>query len=211
MTSSRVIPAVYRLVFAAMSLAALFAQLFLVHIANGWDVVSFFSYFTILGNLIASIVFIVSAARVLQRRVSSTSDVAIRGGSVVYMIFVGIVFAGLLRDTDLGALIPWVNIAHHYVMPIVVLLDWIIWPPQRRLPWRVIPLWMIFPAVYVVYSLIRGAAIGFYPYPFFNPEVQNGYGGVAIYCAVMLVAFVLLAIGVRAIGNARARALPEEA
>ena len=211
MSNSRVIAVIYRLAFAGMSLAALLTQLFAVQVANGWSIVSFFSYFTILGNLIASIVFIVSAFRVLSGRVSSSSDVAIRGASVVYMIFVGIVFAGLLRDADLGALIPWVNIAHHYVMPIVVLLDWIIWPPQRKLGWKAIGLWMIFPAVYVVYTLIRGAAIGFYPYPFFNPGVQDGYGGVALYCAILLVAFVVIAIGVRAIGNARARPLTASA
>ena len=207
MPTSRVAAIAYRFFFAALSLAALFTQLFLVTIALGHSVVNFFGYFTILGNLFASIVFIVSAIRLLQGKSSTALDVGIRGASVVYIAFIGIVFSTLLRDVDLGSLIPWVNIVHHYVMPIVVVLDWIIWPPQRKLDWKAVGLWMIFPVVYVVVSLVRGAITGFYPYPFFDPTVQGGYGGVAIYCAVMVVAFVLLAIAVRAIGNLRARPL----
>jgi len=123
------------------------------------------------------------------------------------MVFVGIVFSTLLRDTDLGSLIPWVNLVHHYLMPVIVVVDWVVWPPQRKLPWKVIGWWMVFPAVYVAYSLIRGAAIGFYPYPFFNPAVSGGYGGVTVLCLIMLVAFVAIAVGVRALGNWRARPL----
>lgn len=204
---SRTIALVFRFVFAGLSLAALLAQLFLVQIANGWSLVSFFSYFTILGNLFASIVFIVSAVRLARGQQSSTTDTAIRGAAVVYMVFIGIVFSTLLRDVDLGALLPWVNFVHHYLMPVVVILDWILWPPQRRLPWSVVGWWMVFPAVYVVFSLIRGAVTGIYPYPFFNPEASGGYGGVALYCAIMLIAFVALAIGGRAIGNLRAKPL----
>lgn len=202
---SRIIAVAFRFVFAGLSLAALLAQLILVQIANRWSLVSFFSYFTILGNLFASFVFIVSAVRLARGQTSMTRDTAIRGAAVVYMVFVGIVFSTLLRDVDLGSLIPWVNLVHHYVMPVVVLLDWIIWPPQRKLPWSVVGWWMVFPAVYVVFSLIRGAITGSYPYPFFNPDASGGYGGVALYCAIMLVAFVAIAIGVRAIGNLRAR------
>ncbi|WP_196240566.1 Pr6Pr family membrane protein [Nocardioides anomalus] len=48
--------------------------------------------------------------------------------------------------------------------------------------------------------MIRGAATGFYPYPFFNPHHVGGYGGVAAYCAVLLLAFVALAFVVRLLG-----------
>lgn len=207
MPISRVAAIVYRFFFAGLSLSALFAQLFLVTVAQNLGVVNFFSYFTILGNLFASIVFIVSAIRLIQGRESTALDVGIRGAAVVYIAFVGIVFSTLLRDVDLGGLLPWVNIVHHYVMPIVVVLDWIIWPPQRKLGWKAVPLWMIFPIVYVIYSLIRGAIVGFYAYPFFSPVVQGGYGGVALYCAIMLVGFLILAAAIRAIGNLRARPL----
>ena len=192
----------FRLLFAALSLAGVITQL-IIAINIDFSIVSFFSYFTNLANLIASIVFIVSAARLARGRPSTDLDVAIRGASVVYMAFVGIVFNTLLRGADLGDLKPWVNTVHHLVMPVAVVLDWLLWPPRSRISIRTTLLWMIFPAVYVIYSLVRGAATGFYAYPFFNPGVNGGYGGVAAYCIVMLVAFVGLAFLVRIAGFPR--------
>ena len=124
-----------------------------------------------------------------------------RGASVVYIAFVGLVFNTLLRDVDLGGLIPWVNAIVHFIVPIAAVVDWLIWPPRRRLPRSSVLFWMIFPAVYVAYSLIRGAITDFYPYPFFSPAIQNGYGGVAAYCAVMIVGFLVLAVLIRWLGN----------
>jgi hypothetical protein len=147
-------------------------------------------------------VFIVSAIRLIRNRTSpSESDVAIRGGVIVYIVFVGLVFNTLLRDVDLSSLIPWVNVVVHFLLPIAGLLDWLIWPPRRRLPLRIAFLWLVWPVVYVAYSLIRGAITGFYPYPFFNPGAVGGYGGVALYCLVMLVGFLVLALLIRWIGN----------
>ena len=37
------------------------------------------------------------------------------------------------------------------------------------------------PAAYLVYSLIRGPIVDWYPYPFLNPDEVGGYGGVAAY------------------------------
>lgn len=51
-------------------------------------------------------------------------------------------------------------------------------------------------------TLIRGAILTWYPYPFFNPAQVGGYGGVALYCAGMLVGFLVLALLIRWAGNA---------
>lgn len=203
MQSRLIAPVVYRLLFAAAGVVAVLTQLFAVTVAKGYGVVNFFSYFTNLSNLLVSVVFIVSAIRLLRNHTPTRADVAIRGGAVVYIAFVGLVFNTLLRDVDLGDLIPWVNLIVHFLIPIVAVVDWILWPPRLTLPFRVTFVWMIFPAVYVAYSLIRGAATGFYAYPFFNPAQPGGYVGVALYCAVMLVGFFVLAVVIRWIGNAR--------
>lgn len=64
---------------------------------------------------------------------------------------------------------------------------------------------MIWPAVYSIFSVVRGAITGFNPYPFFNPEVNGGYGGVVGWCAVLVVAFFVLAVLVWALGTLRQR------
>jgi len=202
MTTSRIAAIVFRFFFAALGLIAVFTQFGAVTLVKGHSIVNFYSYFTNLSNLLIAVVFIVSAVRLITRREPTTTDVAIRGGAVVYIVFVGLVFNTLLRDVELGDLIPWVNTIVHFIIPIAGLVDWIIWPPRRALPFRVVFYWMIFPAAYVAYSLIRGAAIGFYPYPFFNPAAVGGYGGVTLYCLAMLVGFFVLAVLVRLLGNA---------
>lgn len=204
MTTNNRLAVVFRLALAALALTAVFFQFFAVTIAQGHSVVNFFSYFTNLSNILISVVFIVTAVRLIRGHGAPTQlDTGIRGGAVVYIAFVGIVFNTLLRDVELGSLYPWVNTVTHFAMPIAGLLDWILWPPKNRLPFTVTLWWMIFPALYTIYSLVRGAVTGFYPYPFFNPDAIGGYGSVALYCAVMLVGFFVLAVAVWAIGNAR--------
>ena len=205
--NSRLAAIVFRLVFAVLSLTAVAVQFFAVTVAGGHSIVNFFCYFTNLSNLMISIVFIVSAARLISGKEPSDADVAIRGGAVVYIVFVGIVFNTILADGDVGPVIPWVNVVVHMIVPIAGLVDWIAWPPRRRLPFRVTLWWMIWPAVYSIFSVTRGAIDGFYPYPFFNPNVSGGYVGVALWCLVLIVVFFVLAVAVRWIGNLRHRAV----
>jgi hypothetical protein len=206
--TSRVAAIVFRLVFAALSLTAVGVQFFAVTIPNGHSIVNFFCYFTNLSNIMISIVFIVSAARLISaRKDPSDTDVAIRGGVVVYIAFVGIVFNTILADTDLGQLIPWVNVIVHMIIPIAGVVDWVVWAPRRQLSFRIVLWWMIWPAAYAIFSVARGAVDGFYPYPFFNPSVSGGYGGVALWCVVLVVAFFVLAVLVRWIGNLRHRSV----
>ncbi|WP_334152187.1 Pr6Pr family membrane protein [Microbacterium sp.] len=209
--TSRVAAIVFRLAFAALSLTAVFVQFFAVTVARGFSIPNFFCYFTNLSNILISIVFIVSALRLLRGRTDpSDSMVAIRGGAVVYIVFVGIVFSAILGDGDIGPVIPWVNVVVHMIVPAAGFLDWLIWAPRRRLPFRVVLWWMIWPAVFSIFSVARGAVDGFYPYPFYNPDVSGGYGGVALWCAALVVVFFLLAVLIRWVGNLRQRSLTQQ-
>ncbi len=191
---------IFRIALASLALAGIVTQL-CITVINQHSVTNFFSYFTILSNIIASIVFIVSAVRLAKGYVPNKFDDTVRGASIVYMTFVGVVFSILLRDADLGDLVPWINTVHHYIMPVAVIVDWVLQPPKAKINAHAAFIWLLFPTVYVLYSLIRGAITGFYAYPFFDPNVQNGYSGVVIYGAGMLAAFVALSFGVRWIAN----------
>lgn len=190
----------FRLFFAVLSLIGVITQL-VVTLQNHYSVVNFFSYFTNLSNLFASAVFTVSAIWLALDRRPTQLGVALRGSSVVYIAFVGIVFNTLLTDADLGDLKPWVNVIVHMLMPIAGVVDWLVWPPRLSISVRTALLWTSFPVVYVVYSLIRGGATGFYPYPFLNHHHAHGSAGVAAYCVVLLLAFVALAFAVRYLGQ----------
>ncbi len=203
-STKRTILIIERLFFGLLTLAAILTQL-AIQIQMRFSIANFFSYFTNLSNIFAAIMLLVGVAFLIQRREPTLTYELFRGASVVGMALVGIVFGALLRDEDLGSLLPWVNFVLHYLMPVVVVIDWAYDPPKTRLffaqTWR----WLIFPFLYLVYSLVRGAIINFYPYPFFNPAKSGGYGGVALYCIAILVVFLVLIWLIMLLGNWRKR------
>ena len=91
--------------------------------------------------------------------------------------------------------IPWVDAVLHELAPIYILLDWLVDPAGRRLPVRRgRASGSIFPAVYLVYSLLRGPIADWYPYPFLDPAHGSlGYWNVAITSVGILVTIVVLA------------------
>ena len=189
-----------RLFFGLLTLIAIGRQL-AIHIQSGYSIVNFFSYFTNLSNIFAAAVLLVGAFSLIQHRDPTVRDDIIRGASIVCMALVGIVFSVLLRDQDLGTLLPWVNIVLHYIMPVVIVLDWLYQPPKAKLALTQAAYWLIFPFLYVAYSIIRGAIVGWYAYPFFNPAKSGGYGGVALYCIAILAIFCFLCWLFMTLGN----------
>jgi hypothetical protein len=129
----RVSAIVFRFVFAPLALGAVGYQLFAIHIPRGYNVVNFFMYVTNLSNILISVVFLVSAILLITDRTPRALDTGVRGAAVVYIAFVGLVFNTLLRDTDLSAINPAVNLILHTILPIVGVADWILWPPDKRL------------------------------------------------------------------------------
>lgn len=185
----------FQSLFGALALLAVIAQL-QRHVGFSFNTVNFFSYFTNLSNLFAAVILLAGGQLLYENKTSRVYDI-LRGASVLYMAVVGIVFSLLLRNTDLGTLIPWVNIVLHYVMPIIVVGYWFVSPPKSRINLKAAAYWLVLPVVYLVYSLIRGAALNWYPYPFLNPEKSGGYPGVALYCALILIIFVVFGLVIK--------------
>lgn len=197
---------VLRIALALLVLGAIGWQL-RIHLALSYSAVNFFSYFTNLSNLFAAgVLLLVAMSRDGDgdERTSARHDL-VRYLATVNMLIVGIVFAVLLRDVDLGALRPWINVLLHDVMPVAMLLDWLLVPPRRVLAGRSIAIALVFPAAYLAYVVVRGAAIGWYPYPFLDPARVGGPAAVAAYALAIAVAFLLAAWALRALGNRRAR------
>ena len=186
--------ATYRTVLALLVVIALSYQ---YGLTRPTVPLNFFSYFTNLSNIIGAGVFLYCA---VSRSRTLTIDL-IRGAAFLYLTLTGVVYGILLSGEDLGSLQPWVNAVIHQIMPLAVVIDWLIDPPSNRLPLSKTLWWLAFPIVYVTYSLIRGAIINWYPYPFFNPAKAGGYGGVAAYSAGIAIFFILLVLAATWIGN----------
>ncbi|MEC5179728.1 Pr6Pr family membrane protein [Arthrobacter sp. CG_A4] len=85
---------------------------------------------------------------------------------MVYMTITGIVYSLLLSDVEVNTPIPWVNVVLHFTIPTVMVIDWLVDLPRIRVSLRESLIWLAFPLLYLVYSLLRGPIVGWYPHPF---------------------------------------------
>jgi hypothetical protein len=179
-------------------------------------VVNFLSFFTILSNALSAIVLLIGAWFSFRSPRDPEWYNLTRVSVVTYMATTFVVYNLLLRDISLdqATTLPWSNEILHVWAPLYVVLDWVLAPGRLPIAWKRIWVIAVFPIMWVVYTMIRGAVVGWYPYPFLNPDIAPGvgYGGVAVY-VIAIAAFILL-VGAGIIGISRAawpyRAAPEE-
>lgn len=191
---------VVRILFAALTVAAL-----VTIVADGlnresFSLVNYFSYFTVLSNVLTVLVLAFGGLVDPQSR----SWELFRGAVTLYMVITGIIYAALLSNYDVGIGGEWTNDVVHRVMPIVLLLDWIVVPVRRRITEAQSLVWLVFPLVYGIYSLVRGPIVDWYPYPFLDPRGQ-GYVALIFGLVVLTIGFVLMALAVNAVGRLGAR------
>jgi hypothetical protein len=150
---------------------------------------NFFSYFTILCNLlIALCTFFVSAAPRTKPGLFF-SNLSVQTSIALYIFIVALVYNVVLRG--IWQLTGWdlvVDNMLHVVIPILYILYWLFYRPKGKLEWNNGFYWIIFPFLYLAYSLIRGAVIAWYPYPFLN-ALRFGYNKVLINIGIMLIVF----------------------
>ena len=89
------------------------------------------------------------------------------------------------------------NYIVHYIVPLLTVLDWLIYADKAQLRYIWAVLWTIIPWIYVIYALIRGAkgdiienTESAYPYPFMDVS-KYGWKIVARNCFLIMVVFVL--------------------
>lgn len=161
-------------VLALLNWAALLSQLWLslpAGQAQGQPVLltltNFFSFFTILTNLFAAVILIWTALTPDGPRPG------LRTSAAVYIAVVGLGYSLLLRHLwDPQGLQRIVDILLHDINPAAYILFWFIFFRKgATLSWRSAFLWLIWPLLYLLYSMIRGSMIGWYPYPFLDPRL----------------------------------------
>ena len=184
-----------RLCFGLLALSAVITEIVVTMAEGSFRFFNFFGFFTILSNLAASALLIYLAS------VPSVSHKTqhVRGAVTLYMFMTGVIFAMLLaglQDARLTA-VPWDNIVLHYILPVAVVADWFLFPPKTKISLRTTALWLIFPVVYVTYTLIRGSFVGWYPYPFLNPTLSS-YPQVLSSCLLVTIFVVVAAWIIRA-------------
>ncbi len=177
MKNKSTILAASRITLGVVTFGAIAIQL--IHsIRHGRDIANFFSFFTIESNILAVILLVgLGIYQLIDKKLPGAAYY--RGAVTLYMTMTGIIYVLLLSGSEvaLQTTLPGVNFILHYLIPAVILLDWLVFPPEERLSWRIALLWLIYPLVYLVYSLVRGNLTDWYPYPFINP-ITNGWPNV---------------------------------
>ncbi len=151
----------------------------------------YFGYFTILTNILVA--FALSAPLLSQRTKLHQffTKPAVRAAIALYIMVVAVVYHTLLRHLwEPQGLQLATDIAFHSVMPALYLIDWVFFAPKRPMQYKHIPYWVIFPFLYGVFTILRGAVSGVYPYPFLN-VTELGIGGVLINMAGFMALYAL--------------------
>ena len=188
----RLLVATLRLAVAALILAAVLATVAEAAGRTTINPFNMFGYFTIQSNLIVMVVLFVGGVLQVRRRADPSWLLQARASAVTYIAVVGLVYATLLAPLGAagGVPVPWANTVLHVVTPIFGVLDWLLAPDRRRLPFRrTIALTLVYPLVWSAVVLIRGATDGWVPYPFLDPS--TGYGTVAVYVVLIAVTIAL--------------------
>ena len=142
---------------------------------------NYFSYFTVLSNLLAACYLLLyGAAAYGGKTAKKLTDPPLVGLSVTtYMIVTGLVYNGgiplgftppLTWDTSFRIMLSCVQILHHMIVPVAMIVLWVLRRSDSRLSYRLVLPVMLFPAVYSVCSIVRGDHMQprYYPYPFYD-------------------------------------------
>jgi hypothetical protein len=164
-------------------------------------VITYFSFFTILTNILVALVFTATVFSLKTGWGQFFRRPTVQAGAAVYIVIVGIVYRLLLRQLWNPQGMQWAaDFILHDVIPVVYALYWLVFAPRTELRWKDALGWLVYPAVYAVYVLARGAVSGLYPYPFMDVNVL-GYGGVLAHAAVFLLVFLGMGLLVVAVGR----------
>ena len=205
MDRSRVLM-VARAVSIVVVLAAIVAQAAVLIDNDAFDPSRFFAYFTIQSNVIGVAAF--AWLLVARGRPRSRTLESFRGAAASYLTVTFLVVIALLQNVDVALGLQWVDIVLHKIFPVIFVLDFLLDPPGVRLSMRDAAAWMVYPLIWTGLTLVRGAADGWYPYPFLNPA-NGGYGSVALMVVAITAGFLVIAAVYIWLGNNRARAVAQ--
>jgi hypothetical protein len=136
---------------------------------NWLQALDMLGYFTIQSGLIVLFVF----ASLLINQVRGTPEKAVapqvRGAALLYITITSVIFMVLLNSkiesSGLSKAVLYIN---HLATAILLLIDNVLTIKPGTYKWSLIPLWLIYPIVYLVFSIIEGVGFGRFRYFFLN-------------------------------------------
>lgn len=175
-------------------------------LSTGAGLLLYLSYFTIWTNILVAVALTAAAAAPGSRagRAASSPSIATAIAAAIAVVAVGYVL--LVRD--MWSPEGWLILADaglHYITPALFLAFWWLALAGKEPPsFWVVPIALAYPLAYLAFALARGAATGFFPYPFLD-AAELGYASVAQTAAVLGAGYGALTSALVALARARAR------
>lgn len=188
----------FALFIALVTWFAIVLQFFL----STGTVSNYFSFFTVQNNLLVAIsttsiaLFSNTAAGKFFNRAEVLSGIAL------YIFVVALVYNTVLRG--LVPLQKWGLVADtllHVINPILFIIFWWLKRKHKVLSYKLAFTWLIYPFAYLLYTLVRGSVVNWYPYPFIN-AANLGWEKILLNVFVMLLVFLLAGLGLIALTRA---------
>ena len=82
----------------------------------------------------------------------------------------------------------------HIVVPLLCLVGWLVFGPRGLITPRDVGAFLVVPVGWLVYTLVRGAFVDWYPYPFVDVD-EHGLATVLVTCVAISALMLLLAFG----------------
>ncbi|ERJ11483.1 Pr6Pr family membrane protein [Haloplasma contractile] len=156
------------------------------------QIINYLGYFTIQSNLLIAIWLTASCIYTKRNQDHFLFKPIVKGGITLYISITGIIYvtmlAGLWEPTGIRAIGVFIL---HYLTPLGAFIDWLIFEKKRAYKWDFILVWMAYPLGYLMFCLIRGPLVDYYPYPFINVSVY-GYNTVMMNAVKMTIFFILI-------------------
>lgn len=156
----------------------------------GERVANLFTFFTILTNVLVALTCAALAAAPERR---SCLLAVLRLDAVMGIAVTAAVYHAVLSGLhDLHGAEAVANQLFHTVSPALALAGWALFGPRGLVDRAVVALSLVYPLVWLASTLVRGALIGWYPYPFVDVAAL-GYPRVALNCLLVTALFLVLA------------------
>ncbi len=186
---------VFLLLLVVIEWFALIAQLLLhlqtVPTGTGESLLLFFSYFTILTNILVAVYATVLLLMPEKNASGFFFKPSVQTAIALYIVVVGLIYNIILRQLwDSSGLQAVLHDLLHTLAPLLMLIYCWRWTNARTLRYSHIPGWLVYPAVYAVCVILRGHFAAWYPYPFLD-ALQLGYSKVAVNSAGLVLVFLV--------------------
>jgi len=131
----------------------------------------YFSFFTILSNLLVALVASAAAAGDAAPRLRFFARADVRGCAALAIAITCAIYYFVLAATwaPQGAQLL-ADVLLHYAVPLLYVGWWIACAPHGRLGWSDPLRWLLFPLAFFAWTLLRGAWLHEYPYPFVDVD-----------------------------------------